>query len=162
MQPDREADGQHAVVIRPVRESDAADWERMREALWPSAPGEHAGDIASFFSGARRDPAEVLLAVDDAGRALGFAEMSIRPYAEGCDSGHVAYLEGWFVEEPARRMGVGTALVQAVEEWGRAQGCTELGSDAEIQNGDSLAAHRSVGFTEVERIVCFRKRLDRT
>jgi aminoglycoside 6'-N-acetyltransferase I len=131
----------------------------MRQALWPSAPGEHAQEIASFFRGDRRNPAEVLLAVDDSGRAVGFAEVSIRPYAEGCYSGRVAYLEGWYVDEAVRRQGIGAALVRAAEEWGRAQGCTELGSDTETENLDSAAAHRSVGFTEVERIICFRKTL---
>jgi aminoglycoside 6'-N-acetyltransferase I len=131
----------------------------MRQSLWPSAPGEHAGEIAAFFGGDRSDPAEAFIALDDGGRAIGFAEVSIRPYAEGCHSGRVAYLEGWFVEEASRRQGVGATLVAAVEEWGRAQGCTELGSDAEIHNAASAAAHRSLGFTEVERIICFRKAL---
>lgn len=131
----------------------------MRQALWPSASGEHAEEIASFFRGDRRNPAEVLLAVDDSARVIGFAEVSIRSYAEGCYSGRVAYLEGWFVEAGDRRKGVGATLVRAVEQWGRAQGCTELGSDAEIHNHDSVAAHRSLGFEEVERIVCFRKAL---
>jgi aminoglycoside 6'-N-acetyltransferase I len=147
------------MLIRPVHQSDAADWARMREALWPSEPSEHAEEIALFFEGDRRNPAEVLLAIDDSGRAIGFAEVSIRPYAEGCFSGRVAYLEGWFVEEDRRRNGVGAALVAAVEEWGRAQGCSELGSDTEIHNVDSAAAHRALGFSEVERIVCFRKAL---
>lgn len=149
----------HKVQVRPIREGDAADWEHMRQILWPSDSGEHAREIASFFRGDRRNPAEVLLAFDQFGRVLGFAEVSIRPYAEGCYSGRVAYLEGWFVDAACRRRGVGAALVRAVEDWGRAQGCTELGSDAEIDNLDSAAAHGSLGFTEVQRIVCFRKPL---
>ena len=131
----------------------------MRETLWPSSPGEHAGEIAAFFSGDRRNPAEVFVALDDDARAVGFAEVSIRPYAEECYSGRVAYLEGWYVEEGRRRQGVGAALVAAVEDWGRAQGCTELASDAAIDNRASSAAHRSLGFTEVGTIVCFRKPL---
>ena len=131
----------------------------MRQALWPSDAGEHAREIAAFFDGDRRTLAEVLLAVDDAGTAVGFAELSIRPYAEGCSSDRVAYLEGWYVEPEARREGVGTALVAAAEEWARAQGCTEMGSDTEITNVGSAAAHRRVGFGEVERIICFRKAL---
>jgi aminoglycoside 6'-N-acetyltransferase I len=145
--------------IQPAEPADATDWERMRQALWPSVPGEHAGEIAAFFTGDRRNPAEVLLAFDDAGRALGFAEASIRPYAEECYSGRVAFLEGWFVEEGHRRRGVGAALVAAVEQWGRDQGCTELGSDTAIDNLASAAAHRAVGFTEVGQIRCFRKPL---
>lgn len=131
----------------------------MRQGLWPSAPGEHARKIAAFFRGDRRNPAEVFLAVDDKSRPIGFAEVLIRPYAEGCHSGRVAYLEGWFVEKASRRQGVGAALVVAVEEWTRLQGCTELGSDADLHNAVSAAAHRSLGFTEVGRIVCFRKEL---
>jgi aminoglycoside 6'-N-acetyltransferase I len=147
-----------AVVIRVVQRRDAAAWERMRQTLWPSEAGEHAREIAAFFDGPREDPEEALIAFDgDA--AVGFAEMSIRPYAGGCQFGRVAYLEGWFVDEAARRKGVGVALVDAVAAWGRAQACTELASDAEIENSDSIAAHRSVGFDEVERIVCFRKAL---
>ena len=146
-------------MIRAVRPDDAVDWERMREILWPSSPGEHTGEIAAFFGGDRRDPAEVFMALDDDGRAVGFAEVSIRPYAEGCYSGRVAYLEGWYVEEGRRREGVGAALVAAVEDWGRAQGCTELASDAEVHNRASAAAHRSLGFTEVGTMVCFRKAL---
>jgi aminoglycoside 6'-N-acetyltransferase I len=122
----------------------------MRQALWPSDPGEHAGEIAAFFAGDRRNPAEVLLAFDDDGEAIGFAEISIRPYA---------FLEGWFVEEEHRRRDVGAALVAAVERWGRNQGCTELASDTGIDNLDSAAAHRAVGFTEVGQIRCFRKSL---
>jgi aminoglycoside 6'-N-acetyltransferase I len=148
-----------SVLIRPAQPSDAADWERMRQILWPSAPGEHAEEIAMFFSGDRSRSAEALLAIDESGRAIGFVELSIRPYAEGCYSGRVAYLEGLFVDEPLRRRGVGAALVKAAEEWGRAQGCTEIGSDAEIDNQASAAAHRALGFTEVESIICFRKAL---
>lgn len=147
------------MVVRAINRSDAPAWERMRQTLWPSAAGEHAGEIARFFSGDRRDPAEVLIAIEESGRAIGFAELSIRPTAEGCDSGRVAYLEGWFVEPSVQRQGVGTALVHAAEVWGRRQGCTELASDVELGNGASEAAHKALGFSEVVRTICFRKTL---
>jgi aminoglycoside 6'-N-acetyltransferase I len=147
------------MLIRSIRPNDSQDWERMRQALWPSAPGEHAAEIERYFNGNRKDPAEVLMAFDDAGRAVAFAELSIRPYAEGCYSGRVAYLEGWFVEASARGKGVGAALVMAAEEWARGQGCTEFASDTETDNAASAAAHKSLGFEEINRIICFRKAL---
>jgi aminoglycoside 6'-N-acetyltransferase I len=146
-------------LVRPIEPRDATDWERMRQTLWPSAPGEHAQEIASYFTGDRHHLMEVLLAIDDAGCAVGFAELSIRSHAEGCSSGRVAYLEGWFVDAAVRRQRIGTALLQAAEAWGRAHACTELGSDTEINNLASAAVHSSLGFTEIERIVCFRKAL---
>ncbi len=145
--------------IRPARPSDAPHWERMRQRLWPSPAGEHAREIETFFAGERRNPLEVFLAWDAADPAIGFAEASIRPYAEGCYSVRVAYLEGLYVEPEHRRNGVAAALVRAVADWARTQDCSELASDAAIDNDASAAMHRALGFDEVERIICFRKDL---
>lgn len=147
------------MTIKPAQPNDAAAWERMRQALWPSSTGEHAAEIASYFDGYRKNGAETLLAFDEQGCALGFVELAIRNYADGCYSERVAFLEGWYVEPHARRQGVGAALVQAAEEWGRAQGCTEFASDTQLDNYVSAAAHRALGFVETERIICFRKDL---
>ncbi len=147
------------LTVRSARPTDAASWERMREALWPSESGEHGVEIAEYFRGDRRRVAEVLLAVDADDRPIGLAEVSIRSVAEGCATGQVAYLEGWYVDEEVRRTGVGAALMRAVEGWARAEGCRELASDTGIDNLESVAAHRALGFEETERIVCFRKDL---
>jgi aminoglycoside 6'-N-acetyltransferase I len=145
--------------VRPVEENDVEEWARLRQLLWPSPAGEHAREAAAFFRGPRSNPAEVLLAVDPAGHINGFAEVSIRREASGCQSGRVGFLEGWFVEEPFRLSGIGAALVAAAEEWSRAHGCSEFASDTEIHNELSIAAHHALGFEEVERLVCFRKAL---
>jgi aminoglycoside 6'-N-acetyltransferase I len=133
----------------------------MREALWPEdGAGSHAKEIAQFFAGQLRMPLEVLLAIDESGAVLGFAELSIRPYAEDCVTDRVAYLEGWYVVPESRRMGVGRLLIAAAEEWALAQGCSEFGSDALIDNDASAAAHAALGFVETVQIRCFRKVLD--
>ena len=146
--------------IRPARPSDAATWLRLRCALWPEGTErEHQEDIDRFFAGKAREPSAVLLAEEAGGQVVGFAELSIRAYAEGCDTDRVAFLEGWFVVPDARGRGVGRALVAAAEEWGRGQGCREFGSDAEADNHVSAAAHRALGFTEVGLLRCFRRDL---
>lgn len=147
------------ISIRAAEPGDSKHWERMRQALWPSPPGVHASEIDRYFKGDRNNPTAVLMAFDDAGRAAGFAELSIRSYAEGCSTSRVGYLEGWFVDSSARRKGVGTALLKAAEDWARGEGCTEFASDTEIDNDVSTAAHKALGFEEVDRIVCFRKSL---
>ena len=92
--------------VRSAMPGDAPDWLRMREALWPDdGAGSHAGEIEQFFAGALRMPLEVLVAVDETGGAVGFAELSIRNYAEDCLTDRVAYLEGWYVAPEWRRRG---------------------------------------------------------
>ncbi|MBI3578676.1 MAG: GNAT family N-acetyltransferase, partial [Ignavibacteriales bacterium] len=80
-------------------------------------------------------------------------------HAEGCSSHRIAYLDGWFVTPSARRKGIGKALIEAAEQWGRTQSCCELASDTEIENHISIAAHRSLGFSEITHSVSFRKTL---
>jgi aminoglycoside 6'-N-acetyltransferase I len=147
------------IVVRTASPEDAAGWLTMREDLWPDESGSHAPEIQRFFGGELSNPLEVLIALDENGRRVGFAELSIRSYAEGCDTDRVAFLEGWYVAPKARRRGVGRALMDATEQWARRQGCTELGSDALIDNELSAVAHRKLGFEEVAQIRCFRKEL---
>lgn len=140
--------------------SDAASWLRLRTALWPEGTAaEHADEISRFFAREASEPAATLLSVDSSGEVIGFAELSLRAYAEGCRSSPVAYLEGWFVMPEARHRGVGRALVSAGEEWARAQGCSELASDTHPGNRASAKAHDALGFREAGLVMCFRKDL---
>jgi aminoglycoside 6'-N-acetyltransferase I len=108
------------IQVRSATPNDAAPWLRMREALWPHhLGGSHAGEVEQFFEGNLHMPLEVLLAFDENGAAVGFAELSIRTYAEDCETDRVAYLEGWYVEPEYRRRGIGRALIAAAEEWGQ-------------------------------------------
>src|SRR5882762_9582706 len=147
------------MLIRPVKQRDRESWERMRGTLWPLPAREHAGEIDRYFDGELRDPLEVLMAFDEQGRAIGIIELSIRAYAEGCDTDRVAFVEGWYVDPNARGQGVGAALIGAAEAWARSQGCTELGSDAEAEDISSAAAHLAVGFVETGVVRCFKKSL---
>jgi aminoglycoside 6'-N-acetyltransferase I len=129
----------------------------MRTALWPGSLADHDVEIERFF--ARPDSRMRTLVAEDEGRLIGFLELDQRKYAPGCASSPVPFIEGWYVDPAARRRGVGRALVRAAEEWARAAGFIEMGSDAEIENADSLAAHQALGYVEIERIVCFRRAL---
>ena len=132
----------------------------MRQALWPEgSAAEHAGEIEAFLAGGAQEPLAVLIAEAASGNPVGFAELSIRRTAEGCRTDRVAYLEGWFVVPDARRRGIGRRLVEAAEDWARAQGCAELASDSEAGNEISQAAHRAAGFDEAALIRCYRKDL---
>jgi aminoglycoside 6'-N-acetyltransferase I len=146
------------IEVRPVTHADAASWLAMRRDLWPEEGSTHPGEIERYLAGRLKEPLEVLIATD-AGSIVGFAELSIRAYAEDCVTDRVAFLEGWYVVPTARRKGVGRALVRAAEEWGRKQGCTEFASDALLDNDVSAAAHQALGFQETVQLRCFRKDL---
>lgn len=152
----------HRVIrVRHATSVDANAWLTMRRALWPEgSEAEHRAEIERFFAGTLREPLATLIAIDDDSAVLGFAELSIRTYAEDCVTDRVAYLEGWYVAPDARRKGVGRALVEAAEAWGREQGCAEFASDALIDNEISATAHRALGFDETVTIRCFRKVID--
>ena len=148
-----------APIVRPVERSDAEAWLRMRQELWPDDAGTHAGEIEEFLSNAALEPLAVLIADDPETGPIGFAELSLRPSAEGCRSTPVAYLEGWFVDSDARRRGVGGLLVEAAERWARGRGCKEIASESEAANEVSRSAHQSAGFEEAGLIRCYRKDL---
>ena len=96
----------------------------------------------------------------EAGVPLGFAQCQLRhDYVEGTRTSPVGYLEGIFVQPAFRHRGLANQLLGACEGWAREKGCTEFASDCELGNDASLNFHLSMGFTEVNRIVCFTKTL---
>ena len=149
------------IPIRPVETGDAEAWLQMRISLWPEDDEPaHRQEIERFFAGEfPRGPWQALVADAPTEGLLGFAEVSVRTYAQGCTSSRVAYLEGWFVAPHARRRGIGRALVVAAEAWGRQRACSEFASDADAENHTSHAAHRALGFDDVGLVRCFRKDL---
>jgi len=156
------------IYIRHAEPRDATGWTAMRVALWPDeSEAGHAAEVARFFDrGAIESrallPEATLVAANQDGEIetlVGFAELSRRPYAEGCVTSPVGFLEGWYVAPGYRGRGVGRALVRAAEAWARDLGCREFASDTQLENTGSAAAHRALGFEEVEVIRCFRKDL---
>jgi aminoglycoside 6'-N-acetyltransferase I len=146
------------IRVRLMGAADRPAWAEMRAALWPEESAqEHARGIDELL---RSDRAWGFIAEAD-GTPAGFAELAIRDYANGCASRPVAFLEGIFVRDEYRRRGIGARLVTCAEQFAKARGLTEIGSDAEIANSTSHAAHRVWGFVETERVVYFRKVLGR-
>lgn len=148
-----------SVRITPASAHDAGAWLELRLALWP---GERREEFAAEIASLLNDPGDTinLIAHADTGEAIGFAEADLRrDYVEGCKTSPVAFLEGIYVAPHYRRKGVAGALIRAVEDWGRQLGCTEFASDAAIDNLDSQAMHRAIGFVETARVVYFRKEI---
>lgn len=91
---------------------------------------------------------------------VGFAQCQLRhDYVEGADTSPVGYLEGIFVKEEYRRRGYARELFRECENWAKSRGCREFAADCEIDNFDSQNFHKSMNFSEVNRIICFLKKL---
>ncbi len=91
---------------------------------------------------------------------VGFAEVSIRSdYVEGTSSSFVGYLEGIYVLDEYRKLGVAKELLKSCEEWAKEKGCTEFASDCEFTNNLSQEVHEKLGFTKTNIIVCYKKDL---
>jgi aminoglycoside 6'-N-acetyltransferase I len=147
-------------VIRTFEPSDAQAWAVLRAKLWPHAAAELLREANAFATGVPiPNITAVFIAEDDGRRAIGFLELALRSFSDGCDSMPVPHVEGWYVEPEARGKGIGSALMRAAEEWAKERGFTELASDTEIDNGASLRAHERCGFSEVERLIKLRKPL---
>lgn len=139
--------------VRSYEPADRREYQRMREALWPDCSD---ADNDSWFA---RGDATTLIATRDDGSLCGFVEVGSRPYADGCDTSPVGYIEGWWVDQDVRKKGGGRALLVAAEDWARSKGYREMGSDALVDNRVSHSAHKRCGYEEVERLVVFRKAL---
>jgi aminoglycoside 6'-N-acetyltransferase I len=148
--------------IRPAAARDRDALADMFFALWSDQTrDEHAGEVDKILAGtfASTLPYAIFVA-EIAGEISGFVQVGLRSHADGCDSSRaVGYLEGWFVHEAHRKKSIGAALVRAAEEWARAQGCTEMGSDTWLDNEGSIRAHEALGFEIADRVVMFRKSL---
>jgi aminoglycoside 6'-N-acetyltransferase I len=143
--------------VRVYRDSDWPEWVRMSVALFPHHTDEELAPWMELF---RERPDGAVFVAERSNKALaGFVEVASRPYADGCDTSPVGYIEAWYVDPDVRRKGYGRALLAAAEDWARSQGYSEMASDALIDNDVSHRAHERAGYVEVERVVQFRKSL---
>jgi ribosomal protein S18 acetylase RimI-like enzyme len=134
--------------------------------IWRASP-EEAGDVARLIIGfrdhlGREEPADAsittsvqrLLAREEAEYLLGAP-------GDGDDPAGVVqlryrwglwwaapdcWLEDLFVEEHARRSGLGRALVRAALDRARERGCRRVELDVNTENPPALALYRSLGF----------------
>jgi aminoglycoside 6'-N-acetyltransferase I len=148
--------------IRRAQPTDREVLGKMRHALWPESSVEHhEEELVPILAG--KPPGImplVYFVAEENDVVVGFVEVGLRSTADGCDCARaVGYVKGWYVAESHRRHGVGAQLIAAAENWAREQGCTEMASDTQIENTQSLQAHLHLGYEVSERSILFRKSL---
>ncbi|MVM36633.1 GNAT family N-acetyltransferase [Spirosoma sp. HMF3257] len=103
---------------------------------------------------------EICYLLKDQGIYIAFIHLTIRTdYVEGATEFPVAYIEALYVKPTYQKLGLGSKLVSAGENWSRQKGCGQLASDTELTNSIAIDFHKNIGFDEVNRIVCFVKKL---
>ena len=147
--------------IRRTEDISDPDWLPLRCAFWDGeSEEEHYASLVKFTT--THAPYFAFIANDEDGKAVGFAEISVRrDYVNGTQSSPVLYLEGIFVLPEYRSRGISGQICRAAEDWGRANGFREFASDSDIDNEVSIRAHLGLGFEETDRVVCFRKQIGR-
>lgn len=145
-------------MIRKATREDAKTLAALAIQMWDS---HELQELAEEFAEDLDSKTTACFIGYDGNDPIAFAQCSLRhDYVEGTDSSPVGYLEGIFVTEKYRQQGIARELLSACEAWAREKNCTEFASDCELTNEESLQFHMSVGFQEVNRIICFRKSLN--
>jgi len=122
----------------------------MRKKLWPDCPEEkHDKELNLHMS--QPENYQTFIAIDLSEKPVGFIEASVHKLTPGCHTSPVGYIEGWFVEEEYRKIGIGKLLMEAVETWAIEYGYLEIASDVEINNVISIEVHKSLGYKETYR-----------
>jgi aminoglycoside 6'-N-acetyltransferase I len=137
-------------MIEKVCNNNLEEWANLCCELW----GNHKKEafLKDFYNG--KYPYEFLYKLN--GEYIGFMSLSKRnDYVEECETSPVAYLEGIYVKKEYRHEGIGKELIEFAKKWAKENDIKELASDCEIENCDSINFHKSVGFVESNRIVCF-------
>ncbi len=144
-------------MIRQAINPDLPALGQLGAALWPH---HTAAEMEAEFAEIMEKADAVFFLKLAAGRIVGFAQVGLRrDYVEGTDHSPVGYLEGIYVSEDFRGMGIARALLMACEHWAKEKGCREFASDCELDNTQSLNFHLAAGFAEANRIICFVKPL---
>ncbi|KGR74336.1 aminoglycoside 6'-N-acetyltransferase [Ureibacillus manganicus] len=142
-------------MLKKATLQEVNDAAQLALLLWPNHTLEEF--IHEMKELIAQPDATVMLAYQDR-EAVGFAQCQLRyDYVEGTSSSPVGYLEGLYVKEAFRKQGIARELVSACEKWAKDKGCREFASDCELDNEESLATHLKLGFTEANRIICFKK-----
>lgn len=144
--------------FQAITEHNVGLWAGLEAAMFSLS---HEEALESCHEMLRTGKQAAIVAIDDSEVPVGYVNVSIRhDYVAGVESSPAGFLEAVYVVPQRRKQGIAAALVREAEQWVLAQGCTEMGSDALLENADSHAFHAKLGFKEVERVVSFSKRID--
>lgn len=135
----------------------AQEWAALSAEMFPSQTlGEWERECAEFLVNGK----EIGFLCRQDGQAAGYVNVSIRrDYVNGTDTSPVAFVEAVYVRPQYRNRGIARRLMAEAEAFARANGLSQIASDCLLDNTDSEQFHKSCGFAEAERVICFVKKV---
>jgi GNAT superfamily N-acetyltransferase len=144
-----------AIVVRPVRESDAA---RLAELAGQLTYLSTAEQIQQRLAGMRGSADHAVFVAEDSsnGRMAGFCGVFVNRTVEADPRVEVS---GLVVDEAVRSLGVGKRLLDRAEEWGREKGCRSIGLRSNVIRERAHAFYERHGYRVIKTQKSFRKDL---
>lgn len=142
------------VRVRPMT---AADLGRAADLTTQLGYAVDAAELERRLAVIRGQPAEdVLVAVDDADRAIGWIHVARLTTLEASDR---ALIGGLVVDEAHRSAGIGASLVAAAEAWARERGAAAIVVRSRTTRERAHRFYEQLGYRETKRSVVFEKPL---
>lgn len=152
---DAKQQGGHSMSIVKADHSNLIEWTNLALMLFPESNFEKELD---FHDSVLISEKEVGLLYQKDNKFVGFMNLSIRTdYVNGTETSPVAFVEAIFILPDYRKQGIATEFIAYAENFARQNHCKQLASDCFIDNTSSEQFHKSCGFIEKERVICFAK-----
>jgi len=144
--------------IFKVTKQDIGAWIYLAMRLWPDEdPQDFTREFDKYSSS---DNAISFISKNEKGKVIALIALTTRKeFVEGAYVYPVGYVEGLYVQEDYRNMGIAKKLISAATRWAKSKGCRQLASDAELVNEESQAFHKKEEFEETNRLVCYIKHI---
>ena len=139
----------------------SADSSNLKELVGLAAllfPDHIYEELFDVYEKSLASGKEIGLLYEKDGVFVGYMHLSIRhDYVNGTETSPVAFVEAIYVLPDYRKHGIAREFIDYAQNYAKQNGITQLASDCLIDNDLSEKFHKSCGFIEKERVICFVK-----
>lgn len=135
--------------------SNLKEWVELSVKLFPDHTFDEMFKVYDEFLTTKK---EVGFLYQQNSKFAGFMNVSIRnDYVNGTDTSPVVFVEAIYVLPEYRGQGIAREFITCAEKFAKEKGIKQLASDCLLENTASELFHKSCGFEEAERVICFVK-----
>lgn len=143
------------MMIVPVNSENLREYVDLAMLLFPD---EDYDEEYKMYKESFKTDKEMGFLYQADGKYVGMMHLSVRnDYVNGTDTSPVLYLEAIYVSADYRKQGIARKFIEFAENIAKEKSITQLASDCLLENTASELFHKSCGFREEERVICFVK-----